>query len=87
MYPMQDEVKTYNFEISRVFGFLSILFAIYIPFTGCMMGGLGLYYEQKDAKEHDAKYDNINLSLNAAGLVIGGLYMLYGIIFKLKLFA
>ncbi len=86
LYPMQDESRTYSFEISRIFGFLSVLFAIYLPPTGCLMGGLGLYYEQKDAKEHDAKYNHMNLALNAAGLVIGGMFMAYWFIFKLKLF-
>jgi hypothetical protein len=84
-YPLQDEAKTYSFEISRVFGFLSILFAIYIPLTGLMMGGLGLYYEQKDAKENDSQYNRLNLTLNAIGIMIGGMYLAYWMIFKLRL--
>ena len=86
MYPYPDDSRTYSLEISRIFGFLSILFAIIIPLTGCIMGIVGFYYEQKDAKEHDSKYNRLNLGLNAAGMVIGGLSVAYWLIFKLKIF-
>jgi hypothetical protein len=86
MYPYPDDSRTYSLEISRIFGFLSILFAIIIPLTGCIMGIIGFYYEKKDAKEHDLKYNNLNLGLNAIGIVIGGLYMAHWLIFKLKIF-
>lgn len=85
MYPYPEESRTYSLEISRVFGFLSILFALFIPPTGCVMGIIGLYYEQKNASEHDKKYSRMNLLLNALGMIIGGLYVAYWFIFKMKL--
>jgi hypothetical protein len=85
MFPYPDDSRTYSLEISRIFGFLSILFAILIPLTGCIMGIVGLYYENKDAKEHGNKYSYPNLALNALGMIIGGLYMSYWLIFKVKI--
>jgi hypothetical protein len=88
MYPSQDENQNYSFEIVRIFGFLSILFAIIpqVSFAGCLMGYVGIYYERKNAKEHDNKYNYVNLGLNAAGMIIGGLYLAYWLIFKLNFF-
>lgn len=86
LYPYPEEARTYTREISRVFGFLGILFALFLPPTGFIMGIIGLVYEAKDAKEHGEEYNYMNLGLNALGMVIGALYSLYIVMFKMHLF-
>lgn len=85
LYPYPAD-RSYSREISRIFGFLSILFSFYIPPTGLIMGVIGLVYEKRDAKEHNEGYSYLNLGLNAGGMVIGGLFVMYIILFRLKLF-
>ena len=87
MYPyVNSEPRKYTKEISRVVGLISVLFALYIPPTGFLMGIVGLYYESKDAKENNEVYNFWNLALNSAGMIIGGLYTTYILLFKLHLF-
>lgn len=85
-YPMEDETRKYTREISRVIGLISILFGVYIPPTGFLMGIVGLYYEKKDAMEHEEVYNFWNLVLNSVGMIIGGLMTLYILMFKMQLF-
>lgn len=89
MYPynnnVDQELKSYTKEISRVVGIMSILFGLYIPLTGFLMGAVGLYYERKNARKNSDVYNFWNLALNAAGMIIGGLMTLYFLIFKLHL--
>ncbi len=67
-YPQEGESRTYTREISRVFGFLSIMFAIYLPPTGFIMGIIGLVYETKDAKEHGEQYSETEHLAKPLGL-------------------
>lgn len=83
LYPYPNEERTYAREISRVFGYLSILFAIFLPPTGFVMGIIGYVYEKKDAQANNDSYSYQNLILNGLGVVIGTLLMLHFVLFKL----
>lgn len=81
----ENESRQYSKEISRVFGFLSIIFAIFLPPTGMIMGIFGLIYEKRDAEKTNSGYSYLNLGLNAAGMAIGTLYLTYLVLFKWKI--
>lgn len=86
LYPYPQQSRTYTKEIARIFGFLSIFFGFILPPTGFIMGIVGLCYEQKNAKANGEVYNYMNLGLNAAGMVLGALYSLYIVMFKMHLF-